>query len=66
MAYPSSKRIYQVAQAFRENISVEEVENLTTINPWFLNQVKDIIDLEKKIVATELTKELLLEAKKNG
>ena len=66
LAYPSSKRIYQVAQAFRENISVEEVENLTTINPWFLNQVKDIIDLEKKIVATELTKELLLEAKKNG
>ena len=66
LAYPSSGRVYQVAQAFREGLSVEEVNRLTTIDVWFLEQVSDIIALEKEINEESLSQELMRKAKKLG
>ena len=66
LAFPSSGRLYQVAQAFREGESLEEVHRLTMITPWFLEQIRDIIDLEKEIKAKDLKDDLLLQAKRNG
>ncbi|MEM7646772.1 MAG: carbamoyl-phosphate synthase large subunit [Pseudomonadota bacterium] len=66
LAFPSSRRIYQVAQAFREGISVDEVYTLTGITPWYLEQVEDIIKMEEEIIAGDLTKDSLLLAKRNG
>lgn len=66
LAYPSSKRVYQVAQAFREGVSLEEVEQLTMINSWFLEQVQDIVAFEAEIKGTKLTPEMLLKAKRLG
>ncbi len=66
LSSPSSQRLYQVAQAFREGLELSEVERLTMINTWFLEQVRDIIVTEQKIAQNELSPELLLEAKRCG
>jgi len=42
-------KIWYVAEAFRKRLSTDEVFKLTTIDPWFLNNIKDIVRLEKKI-----------------
>lgn len=43
------KRILYVAQAFRNGKSIEEVANLSKIDPWFLNEIKEIVDFESQI-----------------
>ena len=66
LAYPNSRRVFQVAQAFREGIKLNEVEALTGINPWFLSQVRDIIEVELELQNNDLTKDKLLKAKRFG
>jgi len=66
LSHPSSHRILQVAQAFRESLSVEEVYHLTMISPWFLEQIQEIILFEKKIKNNSLDKDLLTMAKRYG
>jgi carbamoyl-phosphate synthase large subunit len=46
---PNEKRLLYIAQAFRDGYSIEEVHELSKIDPWFLYQIKQIIDLEKEI-----------------
>jgi len=43
------QKILYVAEAFRMNFSMEEVYEKTKIDPWFLNQVKEIVNIEKEI-----------------
>jgi len=45
----SSKRAYYLADAFRAGLSLEEIFELSTIDPWFLRQVQQIVELEKDI-----------------
>ena len=42
-------RIWYIAEAFRRKMPVDEVYGLTRIDPWFLNNIKDIVKLEEKI-----------------
>ena len=42
-------RIWYIAEAFRRKMSVDEIHGLTRIDPWFLNNIKDIVKLEEKI-----------------
>ena len=67
LSHPNSKRIYHVAQAFREGWSVDQVERLTQITPWFLEQIKEIIDHET-IIADDKNFDAtaLLKAKRLG
>jgi carbamoyl-phosphate synthase large subunit len=44
-----SERIWYIGDAFRANMSVKEVFDLTSIDPWFLIQIQEIILLEQKI-----------------
>ncbi len=68
ISYPNSQRIYHIFQAFRDGKSVEEIEALTQINPYFLEQVAGLIRFEKKFKADYRLGEtrLLLEAKRKG
>jgi carbamoyl-phosphate synthase large subunit len=43
---PGPQRIWYVGDAFAQGFTLEEVHNLTHIDPWFLVQIKEIIDLE--------------------
>ncbi len=46
---PGSRRLWYVGDAFRHGLSMEEVGELTAIDPWFLAQIKQLIDIEKDI-----------------
>src|SRR5215475_9750838 len=46
IAVPSADRIWYVRYAFKDGMSVEEIHDLTYIDPWFLDQLQQIIELE--------------------
>jgi carbamoyl-phosphate synthase large subunit len=46
LAYPRAERLWYVADAFGIGMSVDELHALTKIDPWFLAQIKEIVDLE--------------------
>jgi carbamoyl-phosphate synthase large subunit len=54
---PNSTRILNVAEAFRRGKSVDDLFNYCKIDPWFLNQIKQIIDFEQNITKDILTNE---------
>lgn len=73
--HPTPKRILVIAQAFREGWTVDEVARISEIDPWFLEKIKNIIELRNKIqsdgkksgTSTVLkNRELILKAKKMG
>ena len=49
LTYPNSKRIYYIFEAFRRGYTVETLYKLTHIDPWFLEQFAQIIDMEKEL-----------------
>ena len=66
---PGPERIWYVGDAFAQGFTTEEVHQLTKIDPWFLVQIKEIIDIElwletQKI--SDITKEILLALKRKG
>lgn len=66
LSYPSSQRLLQVFQAFREGYSTEELHALTEITPWFLEQILDLVEFEKRFREEKLSGDLMLEAKRKG
>ena len=68
VSYPNSQRIYHLFQAFREGKSIAQLQDLTQISPWFLEQISGIIDFEKKFKSEFSTgdRQLLLDAKRKG
>jgi carbamoyl-phosphate synthase large subunit len=46
---PNAERIWYIAQALRAGMLIQEIYDLTWIDPWFLNNIKQIIDMEEKI-----------------
>ena len=43
-------KLWYVAEALRRNMSVEEIFSLTKIDPWFLNNIQDIVALETRLL----------------
>ena len=46
LAYPRGERLWYVADAFGIGMSLEELHGYTKIDPWFLAQIKELVDLE--------------------
>jgi len=46
---PGPERIWYVGDAFENGFTLEEVYRLTRIDPWFLAQIKEIVDLEMEL-----------------
>ena len=46
---PGPERIWYVGDAFAQGFTVDEVHQLTKIDPWFLVQIKDIVDIELEL-----------------
>ena len=46
------RRLFLIADALRINLTVDEINELSKIDKWFLNQIKLIIELEKKLFST--------------
>ena len=64
--HPTTRRMFAIAEAMRRGVSVEKIHQLSDITPWFLEKMKNIIDLERELKRKTLTKELMLRAKKAG
>src|SRR5687767_8035603 len=54
LAYPRAERLWYVADAFGIGMSVEELHGYTKIDPWFLAQIKEIVDLELAVEQRKL------------
>jgi carbamoyl-phosphate synthase large subunit len=46
---PTAERLWLLAEGFRKGMSITEAKDLTKIDPWFLNNIKEIIDYETTI-----------------
>lgn len=66
ISYPNSQRIWHIFQAFRHGVSIEQIQELTKIHPWFLEQLSAIISFESQIKKIDLSRETLLKAKRLG
>jgi len=69
LAYPRAERLWYVADAFGIGMSVEELHGYTKIDPWFLAQIKEIVDLELAIeqrTLADLDGDELRELKRKG
>lgn len=63
------ERIFYVADAFRIGMTLDEVHQMTDIDMWFLVQIKQLVDIEKRVAQVKLediTKEEMLFLKKKG
>jgi carbamoyl-phosphate synthase large subunit len=65
---PNAQRIFYIGDAFRANMDIEKVYELTQIDRWFLYNIKEIIDLEKELINLKgsISKEILKRAKEFG
>ncbi|RRD79266.1 carbamoyl-phosphate synthase (glutamine-hydrolyzing) large subunit [Tannerella forsythia] len=67
---PTDLRIFAVAQALEEGYTIERIHELTKINPWFLNKLKNIVDYSRVLKQydriEDLPAEVLREAKRLG
>ncbi len=66
---PGPERIWYVGDAFAEGFTIEEVYQLTKIDPWFLVQIKEIIDIELELdkrTLADLDAETLRTLKRKG
>jgi len=58
--------LYNVAIALKMGISVERIYKLSTVDPWFIEKIKNIVNLESKLATSELDEPIMREAKKMG
>ena len=69
IAEPSSERQYIIYEALRKGATIDEIHERTFIKKWFLTQMKELVELEEKLLAfrgKEIPSELLLQAKLDG
>ena len=69
LSTPSSERQFQIYEALRKGADIERLHEITHIKPWFIEQMKELVDLEEQILACrgrQLPEALLLQAKRDG
>lgn len=60
------ERIYALAEALRRGSSIEDLHEFTRIDPWFLNCLKNITDMELRLSSEALTPSLMALAERMG
>jgi carbamoyl-phosphate synthase large subunit len=65
LSRPTDERFHCLFDAFRLNFTIEEIAQLTSIIPFFLEKIKNIVDLEKRLAARFDIEDIFL-AKKYG
>ncbi|MBO5303537.1 MAG: carbamoyl-phosphate synthase large subunit [Lachnospiraceae bacterium] len=58
------RRIFCIAEALRRGVSYEHIHEITQIDPWFIDKLAIIVEMEQALKNEELTVELLKEAKR--
>ena len=60
------RKLWFLGNAFRQGMSIDEIFDLTKIDRWFLNNIKEIMDTEDEIKKYDINPSNILNAKKNG
>lgn len=70
LAWPNDQRVWSIRYAFKAGMSVEEIHELSGIDPWFLDQLLQISEMEDELKQTaalaEVDEETMRRAKKFG
>jgi len=69
LSEPTSERQFVMYEALRKGAGVQELYAKTYIKPWFIQQMKELVELEEKILTSrgrKLPDALLIQAKKDG
>jgi len=70
LAIPNSQRIFYLREALLKGLSIETIHEQTMIDPWFLHQINQIVDMEKYLSRCKaektISRELLSRAKSYG
>ncbi len=70
LANPTDLRIFAIAQALEEGYTIDRIYELTKIDPWFIERMKNIVDFKHKLEAMntleEITPEVMRHAKIMG
>jgi carbamoyl-phosphate synthase large subunit len=66
VATPNSSRLYSVMSALERGVAVERINEVSKLDPWFLNQMKEIAEFGKTIADAPLDAEFLRAAKRLG
>jgi carbamoyl-phosphate synthase large subunit len=69
LKFPTSERQFIMYEALRKGADVNELYKKTFIKPWFIQQMKELVELEEKIIkykGKKLPDDLLIQAKKDG
>ncbi|MBI2199486.1 MAG: carbamoyl-phosphate synthase large subunit [Candidatus Rokubacteria bacterium] len=51
---PTPERCFAIAEAYRQGLTTEEIADLSAVDPWFLENVREIVELEPRIRAAGL------------
>ncbi|MBI3592866.1 MAG: carbamoyl-phosphate synthase large subunit, partial [Nitrospirae bacterium] len=64
---PNAERLWYIAQALRCGITVQEIFSLTSVDPWFLHNMKQIVEMEEEIKEHSANiQDILVRAKEYG
>ncbi|MGB0408953.1 MAG: carbamoyl-phosphate synthase large subunit [Opitutales bacterium] len=69
IAVPTAERVFWLRQALLNDMSCEEIFDICAIDPWFLEQLRQLVEIEQKLRASslgKLDKELIQSAKEAG
>ena len=63
---PSPRRLWYIADAFRLGMDLDEIYSISHVDPWFLRNIKQIVDFESDIAKDGFNRETILQAKRHG
>src|SRR3989338_7234504 len=63
---PTTLRIFAIAEALRARVSVQRICKLSGIDPWFVEKMKNIIEVERQLKRGRMNRELILSSKQKG
>lgn len=63
---PDDERIFLIAEAYRRGYGLQQIQDITKVDWWFLNKLEGLVQFEAKLREEAWTPELLAEAKRKG
>jgi len=63
LSEPTDQRIFYTVKALKSGMTIEEVSKLSGIDPWFLDKIRNIIHMERRITNERLRSETIKDAK---
>lgn len=64
--HPNDLRLWAIMSALRRGMKAEDISQHTGIDPWFIEKMSNIIDMEKRLLSENLSRDLLWQSKRLG